>query len=447
MTRAFAALLLPLVVAACAAPERKKPEPLGAIPSAVTTAEPEWIPWSVRAGKPVQGDPRERHLVEVRQLTYGDGENAEAYWSPDGHKLVWQSTRGGAGCDQIYEIDLGSGAVRQVSSGGGRTTCAYYLYPRGDRILFSSTLAEGEGCPKKPDRSQGYVWALDPFQIYSARPDGSDRRLLIGGHGYNAETTVAPDGSRLVFTSTRDGDLELYTARLDGSDVRRITHEPGYDGGAFFSPDSARLTWRAARPQGAELDEYRALLARGLVKPTTLEIMVGGAEGQNARAVTRNGKANFAPSFLHDARRVIFASDIDAAPSPGHAPNFDLYVVDPEAPVTMDGTPPMERITFYDGFDGFPMFSPDGALLAFASNRSRIPPRRDQRLRREVGRVKRAAVALGAAALALGCSGVRAPLPRAQATRCPRPTRRTPPSSRPPAGTTTRRRPSPRRAP
>ncbi len=369
MNRALAPLAL-LALAACSTAEKPPREPpLGYIPSAVTTAQPEWLPFSVRAGKAVPSDPRERHLVEVRQLTYGDGENAEAYWSPDGRRLVWQSTRGGAGCDQIWEMELGSGEVRRVSTGGGRTTCGYYFYPHGERILFSSTLAAGSTCPPKPDRSQGYVWALDPFQIYSAKRDGSDRRLLVGGPGYNAETTVSPDGSRLVFTSTRDGDLELYTARLDGSDVRRITHAPGYDGGAFFSPDGARLAWRASRPTGAALDEYRALLARGLVRPTTLEIMVGGSEGQNARAVTRNGKANFAPSYLHDSRRVIFASNIDAAPSQGNAPNFDLYVVDPDAPPTAEGTAPLERITFYEGFDGFPMFSPDGQYLAFASNR------------------------------------------------------------------------------
>jgi Tol biopolymer transport system component len=369
--RAFAllAVVYVLPVSACAAPRPKKPEPLGQIPSAVTTAEPEWIPWTVRAGKPVPSDPRERHLTDVRQLTYGDGENAEAYWSPDGHKLVWQSTRGGAGCDQIYEMDLGSGAVRKVSTGGGRTTCGFFFFPHGDRILYSSTLAMGEACPPKPDRSQGYVWALDPFQIYAAKRDGTDRRLLVGGRGYNAETTVSFDGSRMVFTSTRDDDLELYTARLDGSDIRRITHTPGYDGGAFFSPNGARLVWRASRPKGAELDEYRALLARGLVKPTALEIMVAGNEGQNARAVTKNGKANFAPSYLPDSRRIIFASNIDATPSQGHAPNFDLYVVDPEAPPTMEGVPPIERITYYEGFDSFPMFSPNGENIAFASNR------------------------------------------------------------------------------
>ncbi len=366
---AVAIPLAALIGAACAAPHAPKPpEPLGVLPSAVTTAEPEWIPWQVRAGKPVAHDAREKHLVEMRQLTLGDGENAEAYWSPDGHKLLWQSTRGGAACDQIYEMDLGSGAVRQVSTGGGRTTCAFF-FPKGDRVLFSSTLAAGEACPPKPDRSQGYVWALDPFQIYSTKPDGSDRRLLVGGRGYNAETTISPDGSRLVFTSTRDDDLELYTAKLDGTDVRRITHTPGYDGGAFFSPDGSKLVWRASRPKGAELEEYRSLLARGLVKPTALEIMVGGSEGQNARQVTRNGKANFAPSFLPDSRRVIFASNLDAGPSEGRAPNFDLYVVDPDAPPTMEGTPPLERVTFYEGFDGFPMFSPDGERILFASNR------------------------------------------------------------------------------
>jgi Tol biopolymer transport system component len=368
MTRVAFLLALP-VVAACAPPKPKKPEPLGVIPSAVTTAEPEWLPWSVRAGKPVPSDPRERHLADVRQLTVADGENAEAYWSPDGHRLIWQSTRGGALCDQIWIMDLGSGAVHRVSTGGGRTTCSYFFYPHGERILYSSTLAMGEACPPKPDRSQGYVWALDPFQIYSANPDGSDRRLLVGGRGYNAETTVAPDGSRMVFTSTRDDDLELYTARLDGSDIRRITHAVGYDGGAFFSPDSARLVWRASRPKGAELDEYRALLARGLVKPTSLEIMVAGSEGQNAHAVTRNSKANFAPSYLPDSRRVIFASNLDATLSQGRAPNFDLYVVDPDAPPTMEGVPPLERITYYEGFDSFPMFSPNGELLVFASNR------------------------------------------------------------------------------
>ncbi len=367
--RASAAVSLLVLVAACSAAEPPKREPLGYLPKAVTTAQPEWIPFSIRAGKEVVADPRERHLAELRQLTFG-GENAEAYWSPDGTKLVFQSTRDGGACDQIYVMDLGSGETRRVSSGEGRTTCAYALYPHGDRILYSSTHEAGPGCPPKPDRSQGYVWALDEFDVYTSALDGSDRRPLITGKGYDAETTVAFDGSRLVFTSTRDGDLELYTAKLDGSDVRRITTAPGYDGGAFFSPDATRLVWRAGRPTGEALDRYRRLLQKGLVEPGELEIMVAGADGQNARAVTRTGKACFGPSFLPDSRRIIFSSNLDAAPpSAGAPPNFDLYVVDPDGPVTQAGVPALERVTFAPEFDGFPMFSPDGEHLVFASNR------------------------------------------------------------------------------
>src|SRR5688572_15905664 len=113
---------------------------MGHLPSATTTAEPEWTPFRIRAGKWVEADPRERHLAELRQLTFG-GENAEAYWAPDGRSIVFQSTRDGAGCDQIYTMSLSSGTTRRISGGTGRTTCSYFFYPRGERILFASTHA------------------------------------------------------------------------------------------------------------------------------------------------------------------------------------------------------------------------------------------------------------------------------------------------------------------
>ncbi len=150
---------------------------------------------------------------------------------------------------------------------------------------------------------------------------------------------------------------------------RRITNTPGYDGGAFFSPDATKLVWRAGRPTGAALDEYKALLTKGVVKPSSVEIIVAGSEGQNARFITKNGKANFGPSYLPDSKRVIFSSNVDSTAARGETPNFELYVVDPDGPVNADGVPSLERITYYSGFDGFPMFSPDGQYLAFASNR------------------------------------------------------------------------------
>ncbi len=350
-------------------PSQPEPKgPLGYLPNVVTTAQPEWIPWSIRAGKTVEADPREGHLTDLRQLTFG-GENAEAYWSPDGKKLIFQSTRDGAACDQMYVMDLGSGETQRVSSGRGRTTCGFFAYPAGDKLLYSSTESSGAACPPKPDRSRGYVWPLEAHDVYMAAADGSGSTLLLGGPGYDAETTMAFDGSRLVFTSTRDGDLELYTARADGTDVRRITHEAGYDGGAFFSPDSTKLVWRASRPTGDALDRYRLLLKENLVEPHGLEIVVGDVDGKNSVFVTKNGRNNFAPSFLPDSRHVIFASDVHDGGGGRRMPNFDLYVVDPEGPVTLTGTPALERITFADAFDGFPMFSPDGRYLAFASNR------------------------------------------------------------------------------
>jgi TolB protein len=365
---ALAAVTL-AAAAGCGSSEPPPKEPLGHLPTAVTSAQPEWIPFSIRAGKPVEVDPRERHIKDLRQLTYAQGENAEGYWAPDGKRIIFQTTRDGRTCDQIYTMDLGTGEQKRVSNGEGVTTCSYFFYPRAERILYSSTFASGKDCPPKPDRSQGYLWPLDEHDIYSANPDGSDLKKLIGGPGYDAETTIAPDGSRLVFTSTRDGDIELYTAKLDGSDIRRVTTTPGYDGGAFFSPNSARLVWRASRPTGAALEDYKALLGKHLVRPTSLEIMVGGVDGQNAHPITKNGRANFAPWFLPDSRRVIFASNMDAAQVPGKAPNFDLYLVDADGPAGPEGVPQLERVTYYEGFDSFPMFSPDGQYIVFASNR------------------------------------------------------------------------------
>jgi Tol biopolymer transport system component len=360
--------LAALASGACSGSEQKPQEPLGQIPSANTTAKPEWIPFRIRAGKAVAPDPKEKHFAELRQLTFG-GENAEAYWSPDGQKLILQSTRDGKECDQIYTLDLGSGDARMVSTGKGKTTCSYFLYPKGERILYASTHASNEACPPKPDRSLGYIWPLDEMDIYTANPDGSDLKPLFTGPGYDAEATVAYDGSRLVFTSVRDGDLELYTARLDGTDVRRITNAPGYDGGAFFSPDATKLVWRAGRPTGAALDEYKTLLAKGVVKPSQVEIIVSGADGQNQRFITKNGKANFGPAYLPDSKRVIFSSNVDSTAPRGKPPNFELYIVDPDGPPTADGAPAPERVTYHDEFDGFPLFSPDGEHLVFASNR------------------------------------------------------------------------------
>jgi len=212
--------------------------------------------------------------------------------------------------------------------------------------------------------SQGYVWALyKDYDIFRTSADGSNVVRLTDTPGYDAEGTVCSKDGSIVFTSVRDGDLELYRMDVDGKNLRRLTNAPGYDGGAFFSADCSKIVWRASRPKpGKELDEYRAHLAQGLVKPSKLEIWVANADGSDARQITYLGAASFAPFFFPDGKRVIFSSNYGDP----HGREFDLWAVN------VDGTR-LERITFAPGFDGFPMFSPDGTRLAFSSNRA-FPP-------------------------------------------------------------------------
>ncbi|HMG33598.1 MAG TPA: hypothetical protein VKM94_06655 [Blastocatellia bacterium] len=303
--------------------------------------------------------PEEKHLRNIKQLTFG-GENAEAYFSSDGKKLIFQSTRDGYPCDQIYEMNIDGSDLKRVSTGKGRTTCAFF-FPNGKRIIYSSTHLAAADCPPKPDYSRGYVWAVYPsYDIFSAAPDGSDLKPLTTTLGYDAESTISPNGRKIAFTSLRDGDLDIYTMDLDGKNVHRLTTEVGYDGGPFWSYDSEWIVYRAHHPTTEkDIAEYKDLLKQNLIRPTTLEIWMMKADGSQKRQITKNGKANFAPYFFPDGKRVIFASNM-------HDPkgrDFDLYSIN------IDGTG-VERITYNNTFDGFPMFSPNGKKIVFASNRN-----------------------------------------------------------------------------
>jgi TolB protein len=298
----------------------------------------------------------EPHLTNITRLTDG-GENAEAYFSRDGSRLIFQSTRDGRRCDQQYTMRVDGTDLRRVSTGVGKTTCGYFF--DGDRkILFSSTHAADTACPPRPDPSRGYVWGLDPFDIYTANADGSQLRRLTSYGVYTAEATLSPDGRTIVFTSLKDGDLDIYTMNVDGTNVRRLTSTPGYDGGPFFSPDGRLVVYRAWHPTDTALAQYRDLLAQRLVRPHRMELWVMNADGSNQRQITQLGGANFAPFFAPDGRRIIFSSNHKTPRSR----NFDLYLVN------LDGTG-LEQVTTHTEFDGFPMFSRDGRRLVWASNR------------------------------------------------------------------------------
>jgi TolB protein len=318
------------------------------------------LTWSAAAqqGTPPKADAaQETHLTNLRQLTFG-GENAEAYFSPDGTRLIFQKTQPPEiPCDQIFTMKIDGSDVRRVSTGTGRTTCGYF-YPNNRQLLFASTHLRSAECPPRPGYERGYVWPIYAgYDIFRANLDGSGLERLTTTDGYDAEATIGP-GGRIVFTSVRDGDMEMYSMNGDGSGVKRLTHRPGPDGGPFFSADGKQIVFRGRPSEGAELADYLALLKEGLWRPTTLEIFVMDADGGNLRQITKVGKANFAPFFHPDGKRIIFSSNV-------HDPrgrDFDLYMIN------VDGTG-LERITWNPTFDGFPMFSPDGKRLVFASNR------------------------------------------------------------------------------
>lgn len=308
-------------------------------------------------------DPREKHLKNIRQLTFG-GENAEAYFSADGRILSFQRTSETWPCDQIYTMTTTGDSLRLVSTGKGRCTCAY-ISPDGERIIFASTHLFGDSCPPKPDYSQGYVWSLyKSYEIFSAKPDGSDLVRLTNDNSYDAECVFSPDGKKILFTSDRDGDLELYAMDADGKNPQRLTHSPGYDGGAFYSADGKMICFRAqVIKDSTELRDYQTLLAKGLIRPHTLELFVMNADGTGRKQITQNGSANFCPFFSPDGKKIIFASNMNDP----KGRNFDLYLIN------IDGTG-LERVTYNETFDGFPMFSPDGKKLVFASNRHNARP-------------------------------------------------------------------------
>lgn len=301
-----------------------------------------------------QGSP---HLANIRQLTHG-GQNAEAYWSPDGEHLVFQSTRDELECDQIFVMRADGSDQRMVSTGKGATTCGYFT-PDGKEIVYASTHAGGDACPVRPDRSKGYVWAVYPsYDIYKTDLQGNQFERLTSAPGYDAEATINWKTGKIIYTSKSTGDLELWSMELDGSNKKQLTTGLGYDGGAFYSPDGDKIVMRANHPRGEARQRYIDLLREDLTAPMKMEIFVGNADGSDFRQITEFGCASFAPQFTPDGKKIIFSSNRNNCDSR----EFELFMMD------LDGSN-LEQVTDFGGFTSFAEFSPDGKRLVFASSK------------------------------------------------------------------------------
>ena len=313
--------------------------------------------------------PDEKHFKNIQQLTFG-GDNAEAYFSYDGEWLIFQKTyaKEGIPCDQMYigKIPTKAGekfVPKLVSTGKGRTTCGAFTKD-GKHVIYASTHLGSGDCPPVPDRAKygnKYIWPLyDSYDIFMADLNGKIVKQLTNSKGYDAEATLSPDGKKMLYTSTKDGDIDMYVMDLKTGKEKKVTNLLGYDGGGWFSPDGKKIIWRASRPKTeAELKEYKELLAQGLVAPTNMEVWVANADGSNAKQVSSFGQANWAPAYMPDSKRIIFASNHEYK----RGFPFNLYTMNE------DGTN-LIKISRDKGFDAFPMFSPDGKKIVFCSNRN-----------------------------------------------------------------------------
>ena len=308
-------------------------------------------------------------LSGTRQLTFEGLRAGEGYFNADGSKMVFQSERIAENpFYQIYILDLETGDIDRVSPGHGKTTCAW-IHPSGGRVLFASTHADPESLAlqqaeldfRASGETRRYAWDYDEhFDIYESDLADKSYKNLTNARGYDAEGSYSPDGEWIAFASNRhaytsplteeDAEfferdksymMEIYIMRADGSEVTRLTHIQGYDGGPFFSPDGERIAWRRFAPNGA-----------------TAEIFTMNVDGTDAQQLTDLGAMSWAPYYHPSGDYLIFTNNMQ-----GFA-NFELYLVDAA------GQREPVRVTYTDGFDGLPVFSPDGKRLSWTSNRT-----------------------------------------------------------------------------
>ncbi len=315
------------------------------------------------------GVTEEHFLGRTRQLTYAGKRTGEGYFSADGRHIVFQSEREEDNpWYQIYMMDLDTGETERISPGHGKTTCSYINQANDRYVLFASThddprsleLQKEEMEFRASGKERRYSWDYDPhFDIYVFDRETREYSRVTDTKGYDAEGAYSADGRMIVFSSNRSAYTEeltaeeqrlleadpayfadLYLMNADGSNVRRITNEPGYDGGPFFSYDGQYIVWRRFSEDGV-----------------TADVFIADSEGENQRRITSFESMSWAP-FLHPTNEyIIFASN-----KQGFS-NFELYLVDRE------GMKEPVRVTHTDGFDGLPVFTPDGSQLVWTTNR------------------------------------------------------------------------------
>ena len=310
-------------------------------------------------GQSIEG----KYLANVRQLTSGFVKAGEGYFSPDGGTIVFQAVPQDYPFYQIYRQKADGGQPRLISTGRGKTTCSYFS-PDGKKLIYASShldphLDQAEAAERKRQAEEAragtrrrYQWDFDPYMdIFECDTKGMALRRLTSSEGYDAEGAYSPDGKRIAFCSSRDGDPDIYIMNADGSGVRQLTNSPGYDGGPFISPDGRWVVFRSDRK-----------------KEGFLQIHVVGVDGGNDTALTDINGVNWAP-YWHPTKPYIIWTGADHS-DPKARPNYDLWLMRYSVEGGKIAPGQITRITDHPAADVLPVFSPDGKKLMWTSNRT-----------------------------------------------------------------------------
>jgi TolB protein len=258
-------------------------------------------------------------VVPLR-LTHDGHFKQRPVWSPDGKQVVFTRQRGSK-----------MGIVVMAADGSQETTITTGKLPQYDacwspdcgRLAFTHVSQSG---------TQGNL------DIHTCKLDGSDVRQFAGDMGKLSHEEYAawsPDGKRIAFSSTFEGNQEIYVAAIEAPDRLRLTNDPAFDAHPAWSPDGGKIVFATNRWGDFEIASM-------------------DADGGNLTRLTESRGLDDYPVFSPDGEHIAFLSN--------RAGNYEIFVMD------AGGARPVNA-TQHSAIDNFPAWTPDGKL-AFVSNRA-----------------------------------------------------------------------------
>ncbi|RMF93981.1 MAG: hypothetical protein D6734_08835 [Candidatus Schekmanbacteria bacterium] len=278
---------------------------------------------------------------------------AESYFSPDGKSIICQAKMDDDTAYHAYTATIDGKNIRRIND-KGEDACNFY-FPSGDKIVWTSTRDHLD--MPKGDWSDSTQYPQGA-ELYISDLEGKNIKRITNNKYYDAEVSVSPDGKWILFGRQINGNMDLWRMKSDGTEEFQITHTPDWqEGGAFYMPDSETIIYRAWKK---EYDGQRR-------KPMT--IFTIKHDGTGLKQITHDDGTNWAPYPHPDGKHFAFVKVLPPSDPAIPMPNFEIFMMNLE-------TGKQTRLTYFDGFDGFPSISPDGKTLMFSSSRATPPGER-----------------------------------------------------------------------